>query len=282
MNMNILKYFLMIIIYTFSADKIIGLTLEKLIEYSKSRFIRVFNENPEIIILGNSRGMTLLNEQKWDDMYNKESVNLSFNSLSASEIILFTQEFSSHEITIFVELSSFFAKDIGIRDDFRIIASKYKHLNLYFDEEDYYRSLPHKLFWCLKFNNIFSMRMFYHLFKSDKNHTNYRSINQSIINNIESSERESIKLSPKFYEYVDLIKELNKTNVIFFLAPYHPIKLSKFNNLKETLEKIKSSGIKTIDLSNILSDDIFFSDGTHTNINASKFLNNQIFINSLK
>tara|TARA_Y100001970_G_C13581484_1_gene531046 strand:+ start:68 stop:442 length:375 start_codon:yes stop_codon:yes gene_type:complete len=124
--------------------------------------------------------------------------------------------------------------------------------------------------------------MFYHLYKSDKNHTNYRSINQSIINNIESSERESIKLSPKFFEYVDLIKELNKTNVIFFLAPYHPTKLSKFDNLNETLEKIKSSGIKTIDLSNILSDDIFFSDGTHTNINASEFLNNQIFIHSFR
>ena len=97
----------------------------------------MLNENPEIIVLGNSRGMTLFNEEKWDDIYNKVSVNLSFNSLSASEIILFTQEFRSREITIFVELSSFFDLDMGIRDDFRIISKKYKHLNLYFDEVDY-------------------------------------------------------------------------------------------------------------------------------------------------
>ncbi|MGS0525497.1 hypothetical protein ACU8V7_10160 [Zobellia nedashkovskayae] len=133
-----------------------------------------------------------------------------------------------------------------------------------------------KFFKSFNFNNRATLRLFYHLFKTDKNWVQNREINPSIIEKLKNTSPHELHLTEEFFRYQEILEEENYSYV-FFHAPYHPIALSKIKNLTSVHRKLDSlTHNKFIDLTDLLHDDKYFADGIHTNYKATDLIHKNL------
>ncbi|MDG1689746.1 MAG: hypothetical protein P8I02_03075 [Flavobacteriales bacterium] len=260
-----LKYLLSLLILIYASDKIISGALDKLISKSKFRYINLFNENPEVYLIGNSRGVNSLLERKFKNDYEIDVLNLSYNGLTPGEIISLIQHINKKKLLL-IEISSLL-NQTSIRNDLGRFNS-IKNLRT--------KTFIGEIFNLVYFNNELTYRLIYYIFKSDKTW-----INKNIIDNISLQYYKNNKVKESFtlrnFWYVK--NELDKMNIdyLFYLAPIHHLKKRSIDNFEEINSTLKNNlGPRYLDISDLISFDKGFADLLHTNHNSVDLIHESI------
>ena len=268
---NILIYFGIFLTLLFGVDKVLSYTLDFIIDHSDFRYVNLFHEEPDIYVVGNSRAVYAVCESEFDKNYDLDILNISFTRLSAESIQYLTPYVDKNKLLL-IEISPFLNKNTKETGTISPIFNSIKGLRNTNND----KNILEKFFKSFNFNNRATLRLLYHLFKTDKNWVQNREINPSIIEKLKNTEPYELHLTEQFFEYQKLLKKENY-NYMFFHAPYHPLALSKIKNLKAVHHKLDSiTHNKFIDLTNLLHDDKYFADGIHTNYNATNLIHENL------
>lgn len=253
-------------------DRLIGYTLDAIIDYSDFRYVNLFHEEPDIYVIGNSRAVYAVCESEFDQDYDLDILNLSFTRLSSESIQFITKHLNKNKLVL-IEVSPFLATDPDETGEISPIFNSIKGLRK--DTNNDLNSLE-KFFKSYNFNNRATLRVLYHLFKTDKNWVQNREINASIIEKLEQTAPYKLYSKPQFFEFQKLL-EREGYNYVFFHAPYHPLIRSKITNLDQIHQELNGLlGNRFIDLTDFLDEDSYFADGIHTNYRANPLIHEKI------
>jgi hypothetical protein len=232
----------------------------------------MFKENPDIYVLGNSRGVFSVWESEFDKKYDLDILNLSFTRLN-SESIQYLAKSINKDKTVFIELSSFLSQDPDETGMISPIFRANKGLRISNDES---KNAFSRLFVSYNFNNRATLRLLYHIFKTDKNWSQKRRINESIIYKLRKTPDHQLLLKNQFFEFVKFLEEENY-NYVFFHAPYHPLVRNRITNLDDMHAQLDTIlGNRFIDMTDLVTEDIHFADGIHSNNIATEFIHQEI------
>ncbi|MBU2948024.1 hypothetical protein [Zobellia uliginosa] len=268
---NSLIYFGIFLALLFAFDKVLAYTLDFIIDHSDFRYVNLFHEEPDIYVVGNSRAVYAVCESEFDKKYDLDILNISFTRLSAESIQYLTSYVNKDKLLL-IEVSPFLSQNIKEKGTISPIFNSIKGLRNNDDD----KNILEKFFKSFNFNNRATLRLFYHLFKTDKNWVQNREINPSIIEKLKNTSPHELHLTEEFFRYQEILEEENYSYV-FFHAPYHPIALSKIKNLTSVHRKLDSlTHNKFIDLTDLLHDDKYFADGIHTNYKATDLIHKNL------
>jgi len=252
-----LKYLLSLLILIYLSDKIISGAFNELIAKSEFRYINLFNENPDVYLIGNSRGVNSLSEIKFKNDYGLDVLNLSYNGLNPGEIVSLIQHINKKKPLI-IEISSLL-NNTSLRNDLgRFNSIKSLREKTFIGE----------IFNLIYFNNELTYRLMYYVFESDKSW-----INKNIIDTISLNYYQNNKVKESFtltnFWYVKNILDRMNINYLFYLAPIHHLKKNSIDNFEQINSILKNNlGSKYLDISDLISFDKGFADLLHTNHNS--------------
>tara|TARA_Y100001970_G_scaffold168897_1_gene206547 strand:+ start:26440 stop:27342 length:903 start_codon:yes stop_codon:yes gene_type:complete len=285
-----LKYILFFFISTIILDRCIYFILNNyFIAKSEFRYSRYFIENPDVIILGNSRGVHSINEDFWDKIYNNDLINLSFNGMSASALNSIINDLSNLENAIVgIEISSFMTWTVNdstekvhkgpynINADFRTYRKYFPSINKFFNKKD---NVFNSIYYCLDFNNNLLPYVFKYLFKDDRAWSMDRVVGKNEIENLDNIE--FIKLyfhEDLFSELLNIIDKKGISRVFFYESPWLKEYVDKMYNYDEIHEKINSYNILYYNLhTDFPSDHSYYADYLHTNTKSQKIISKIIY-----
>lgn len=254
------------------ADRLIAYTLDAIIDYSDFRYVNLFHEEPDVYVIGNSRAVYAVCESEFDQDYDLDILNLSFTRLSSESIQFITKHLNKNKLVL-IEVSPFLATDPDETGEISPIFNSIKGLR---DDSNYDKNFLEKFFKSYSFNNRSTLRLLYHLFKTDKTWVQNREINASIIEKLEGTPPHELHFKPQFFEFRKMLEEENY-NYVFFHAPYHPLVRSKITNLDQIHQELDTlMGSRFIDLTDFLDEDQYFADGIHTNFRANPMIHEKI------
>lgn len=261
----------------FISDRVLYYILDSVIDKSNSRHVNMFHENPDIYAVGNSRGVFSIWETEFDKTYDLDMLNISFTRLNSESIAHLTKAINKEKI-ILIEISAFLSPDPKEMGDISPIFGSTKGLR---QEKTLASEGLSSFFKSYNFNNRSTLRLLYHLFKTDKNWTQKRTINTSIITKLKQSDGHKLYVKDQFFTYLEYLKKENY-NFVFYHAPYHPQHCEKILNINEVNQKLNTLlGDHFLDLTKLLKEDKYFADGIHSNYHATKFIHQEI-VNHIK
>lgn len=263
-----LKYLFTLLIILFITDRIFVSILDLIIEKSDIRFNNLKNESADFYVLGNSRGVNSFNEDNFEKTFNLNTLNLSYNGLSTSEIKYLISKVDSSK-KIIIEISSFLGtKESGKIENISRFNS-FKHLR----NNDFFNDILKTPY----FNNELTLRAFYYLFSSDKNWQNKKKLTHEKLVFLLGKEKESFMHLDNYRNLKKYLEE-NNYDYLMYYAPIHPKKKQKILNWNTTNNTLRSElGNKYIDLSDLILDDNGFADLIHTNHNSSMKINKEMY-----
>lgn len=248
------------------SDKLISVVLDKLISKSNFRYINLFNENPEVYLIGNSRGVNSLSQIKFKNDYGIDVLNLSYNGLSPGEIISLINHLKKKK-PLLIEISSLLNQTSITYDLGRFNSIKNLRVKTFIGE----------LFNLVYFNSELTYRLMYYIFTSDKNW-----INNNIIDNksLDFYESNIVKESFTLKNFWFVKNQLDKMDLdyLFYFAPIHNLKKNSIDNFEEINSTLKNNlGEKYLDISDLISFDKGFADLLHTNYNSVDVIHESLY-----
>ena len=260
---------------------------EFLVSKSNFRYSRILNENPDLIIMGNSRGVHSISEHYWDTNYDSDILNLSYNNMSPESIILFINDLNKRKQARFgIEISSFYTweedkqkKDITdkylISDNFRSYRYYFASLDQYFNNKD---NLFHSIFKLFNFNNDLFSRIIFYLKGNDKEWLNFRQISADQIKEVQNIEKIKLTLhKEQFDKLLDVIKN-NNADVFFYESLWFEDYKNKIDNYLDIQNLIQNYSLEYYDLNDKFRYyDEYFSDFVHTNKDGAEVQTQLLF-----
>lgn len=195
------------------ADRLIAYTLDAIIDYSDFRYVNLFHEEPDVYVIGNSRAVYAVCESEFDQDYDLDILNLSFTRLSSESIQFITKHLNKNKLVL-IEVSPFLATDPDETGEISPIFNSIKGLR---DDSNYDKNFLEKFFKSYSFNNRSTLRLLYHLFKTDKTWVQNREINASIIEKLEGTPPMSCILNRSSLNFGKCWKK--KTTTTYFFTP---------------------------------------------------------------
>ena len=263
-----LKYIITLILLILITDRILVSALNYISKNSNIRFSNILNEKVDFFVLGNSRGVNSLNEFEFEKKHDLELLNISYNGLSNREIEYLISFLDPSKIMV-IEISVFLnsSKDSKIQKTNRFNSFKYLRNKEFIGE----------IFNLYYYNNELTLRTLYYYFKSDKNWSNNKILNDIKLEYLLSLTGNSY-LDLEKYRSFKFFLDQNNYNYLMYYAPIHPRAKDKILNWKSINDVLKNElGEKYLDISDLIQDDDGFADLIHTNHNSSLKINAEMY-----
>jgi len=249
---------------------------------SNFRFSKMFKGSLKhnILVLGNSRGVNLIDIAEASHLTQSSIFNLSYNGLSMElieAVLMDYLEHNEHPDLIIIEISSLLQNTAAI-NDFKVYvnySSRLRQLLKQYDPTGYYGCRLSHVF-C--FNSQMFLRSLYYLNKSDQQWLKPNAIGAELIRETQTMPLEAFRSKLKNVQALKRIIDITKKeriNLSLILSPYLQSYVTRIKNLpqwiKETSEVVGEDVI-IHDYSTALSDNSCFADRLHTNKKGTRHI----------
>lgn len=249
-------------------------TLDNHSQFRYSRFFR--QPEHKYFVLGNSRAMNTVNEKLARESLGLDLINLGFNGMTANYIFPVIDEINKHNkgSEIFIEITAFDAPKDDDQDYSFFISNS----------ESFKKIIPSKKYDVLpllRLNSIFFLRSMYFYNKPDDHSISSRIISSETGKKVASGGVMPMITDKKAFEQmIDSIQQLCSSHgntAHFFLAPYYPPSLKRFNDYNEITALFEQKKYLFTDLNKSELDNNMFADRVHTNIAGANAMTTVMF-----
>ncbi len=268
------KKLLILIISFFIFDYVIGFSLLKLSTISKIRYSRLYKEeiNADVVFIGNSRAINSFYTPHFDKLSGLTSINLAYNGLTLPIAKVFIGDYLQRNKLpkVIVMEVTFFEKSYEVLPNFKQYIFDSPSLQKLMKEHYpyvYYTSLISKSY---TYNSEYFLRTLYYINKTDQDWINRYTISKEYYESIKTIKRLELINKPDDISMIILRRIIEECNdkgvkVVLVLSPIID-KCRNESDIDKYISFIENrSGLKIIDLSDLLDDINMFADTIHTN-----------------
>ncbi len=286
--MKNLYWIIGILVLTFLGDRLGGTILNSFVKKSQFRYSRIYNQftkNTDILLVGNSRGLTFF-QPEIEAITKKSTLNIAYNGMPmnlASAIIQDQIALNGAPKTALIDITMCDRNNKEMINGFKTYATQTSHLTSLINENDtkvYYGCKVSHIF---RYNSEIFQRALYYRNKSDKDWLLDRVISPTMVTNATTMtpfQLDTISYQVEKLKEIISILESKGTKVNLVVSPYYPnFKLTGLDKFVTSIENITQK--KVLNYSNLLKKDDEFGDYQHPNIKGSKIYMQQLLEDGL-
>ncbi|MEM8600586.1 MAG: hypothetical protein AAGF99_11755 [Bacteroidota bacterium] len=254
-------------------DRFGGLLLERLLLSSEFRYSQLYEGglDPEVVVLGNSRGVNSFYVPAMETTLDAPSYNLSYNGLSARMLEALFLDYLEHNATprlLIVEVTALSGDD-SQASNFRPYMPLSGRLGALIRADDVRQAGACQAVRLYCYNSELFLRALAYLNADDQNWINRYTISDQIIAGVADLEPQRIRLRPRNLEALQRLVEAAEAEgvtVRLVVGPYLQQYAALLENRAAFVEEIETTtGLRVWDYADAIAEPTAFADRVHLN-----------------
>ena len=266
---------------TWAGDRALAAALAPLVLASEQRFSRLYRGglDPDVVVLGNSRGVNAFYAPRLSEVTGLRVWNLSYNGMSSELAAAVFEDYLEHNRAprvLVVEVTSVYSAHEAVRDLrlFRRFSPRLAELNRRHDPKG---AATSRLVHLYDYNNELFGRTLYYQGRSDQDWINRGRIGPELLASLDTLGTVELRMPADNLAALKRLVERARgagIRVELVISPFLPAYREKMGNYEEWKGRLSAElgGARIWDLSTVVADVDAFGDRVHLNQRGSELL----------